>query len=161
MTSESAVRTAGRVLVIDPEHRVLLLRIQEPGAERSFWITPGGGVEPGETPRAAATRELCEETGLQATELGPCVWERRHAFRWLGKIYNQHEHYFLLHTASFEPCFVGHTDEEMRVLSDYRWWSVQEILDASDVDFAPRQIAHHIQQLITHGPPSKPIAVGV
>jgi len=34
------------------------------------WVPPGGKVEPGETPRAAAARELMEETSLQ-TELLP------------------------------------------------------------------------------------------
>jgi 8-oxo-dGTP diphosphatase len=30
------------------------------------WVPPGGKVEPGETPRAAAGRELFEETGVRA-----------------------------------------------------------------------------------------------
>ncbi|MCX4826382.1 NUDIX domain-containing protein [Streptomyces sp. NBC_01142] len=30
------------------------------------WVPPGGKVEPGETPRAAAARELVEETGVPA-----------------------------------------------------------------------------------------------
>ncbi|WUN50964.1 NUDIX domain-containing protein [Streptomyces sp. NBC_00306] len=29
------------------------------------WVPPGGKVEPGETPRAAAARELAEETGVR------------------------------------------------------------------------------------------------
>lgn len=30
------------------------------------WVPPGGKVEPGETPRAGAARELAEETGLRS-----------------------------------------------------------------------------------------------
>lgn len=32
------------------------------------WCLPGGGLEPGESPRAAAVRELAEETGLVVAE---------------------------------------------------------------------------------------------
>ena len=44
------------------EDRILLVRHRE--AERVYWTLPGGGVEAGETPEAAAVREMLEETGL-------------------------------------------------------------------------------------------------
>ncbi|MEU6346875.1 NUDIX hydrolase [Streptomyces sp. NPDC046977] len=53
---------AAEVWVIDSSFEyVLLVRHRLRG-----WVPPGGKVEPGEGPRAAAKRELLEETGLHA-----------------------------------------------------------------------------------------------
>ena len=48
------------VLVFDAQLRVLLVR----HAEGNDWTTPGGMIEPYETPADAALRETWEETGL-------------------------------------------------------------------------------------------------
>ncbi len=48
--------------VFDAERRILLARHVHDGR----WGTPGGAVEPGESPQVAAQRELEEETGLRA-----------------------------------------------------------------------------------------------
>ena len=61
--------------------RALVVRQSAP-----TFMMPGGGVEPGESPREAAVRELWEETGLEAASVEPLfVWEsaifRHHVFR--------------------------------------------------------------------------------
>jgi 8-oxo-dGTP pyrophosphatase MutT (NUDIX family) len=50
------------VIVRDAAGRVLLVR----HAEGNVWVTPGGAIEPLETPADAAVRETWEETGIEA-----------------------------------------------------------------------------------------------
>jgi 8-oxo-dGTP pyrophosphatase MutT (NUDIX family) len=49
------------VVTRDDHGRVLLVRHGELGT----WMTPGGAIEPAETPADAAVREVWEETGLE------------------------------------------------------------------------------------------------
>lgn len=49
------------ILTFDAENRVLLVR----HGDVKRWTTPGGAIEPGESPADAAVREMWEETGLE------------------------------------------------------------------------------------------------
>ncbi|HWM39749.1 MAG TPA: NUDIX domain-containing protein [Streptomyces sp.] len=56
--------TGYALVVLWHEGRVLMVYERE----RECWELPGGGIEPQESPRAAAVRELWEETGQRVTE---------------------------------------------------------------------------------------------
>ena len=59
----SPIRVAA-VGLLDEEGRVLMQRRHAGGEHGGLWEFPGGKVEPGETPEAAAVREIQEELGL-------------------------------------------------------------------------------------------------
>jgi len=54
------------VLAVTPDSRVLLVRQYRPAIERFSLELPAGLLDPAEEPRAAAERELLEETGYPA-----------------------------------------------------------------------------------------------
>lgn len=58
--------TAGAV-VIDDQGRVLLLEHRFRGG--TGWGIPGGFIEAGEQPHEAIARELCEEVGLEVSDI--------------------------------------------------------------------------------------------
>jgi double-stranded uracil-DNA glycosylase len=56
-------RPAVRGLVVDRAGRTLLVQFRD-GTGQVWWATPGGGIDPGEAPEEALSRELVEEIGL-------------------------------------------------------------------------------------------------
>ena len=57
------------VVALTSEGQAVLIRQFRIGIESNTLEVPGGVVEPGEDPAAAAARELLEETGFRAAEL--------------------------------------------------------------------------------------------
>lgn len=162
-----SLRHAARVLLLDRDGRVLLFRFVDPVNGSPFWITPGGGLDEGESYEAAARRELREETGLivgeglAAAGLGPCVWTRTIDIRYGHKRFRQHERYFPLMLDAHQPTINtdGMLDYEVTDLHEHRWWSVQDIAASSD-RFAPSRLATLIPALRPSSWPTSPIDVG-
>lgn len=62
MSTDRSRRTASAgALFFDEQDRVLIVK----PVYKAYWNLPGGGIDEGETPRAAATREALEELGLR------------------------------------------------------------------------------------------------
>jgi len=64
------------VVALDDADRVCLLRQYRHAAGGWLWELPAGKIDPGETPKTTARRELAEEAGLEAADwlkLGQCL----------------------------------------------------------------------------------------
>ena len=76
--------------MLDDQGRVSLFKgVPAAGDVLACWFCPGGGLETGEGYEQAARRELFEETGIVAEELGPVVLERTVRFTWDGVEFDQ------------------------------------------------------------------------
>jgi 8-oxo-dGTP diphosphatase len=64
-------RLGVKTVIINPEHKILLLKRSAKTSNPHSWDFGGGGVDKGENPADAASREAQEETGLDVDELQP------------------------------------------------------------------------------------------
>lgn len=127
-------RTSARVVILDERGRALLLRGCDPAKpDVFFWFTVGGGVDPGETLREAAIREIREETELEVSGdqvRGP-IWRRVATFSYNSTLIRSEELYFVVRTPAFDPGRARLTDLEVRTITDFRWCDADEMRSLS------------------------------
>jgi 8-oxo-dGTP pyrophosphatase MutT (NUDIX family) len=151
-------RQALRAILLTPDEEILLIRLCPPEGAAPFWIAPGGGLEAGETSETGLRRELWEELGLGAFEIGPMVWRRQHTFNWAGKRICQREQYYIVRVDRFQP--VIRDEVEAKIIDRFQWWRITD-LEHSQERLTPISLAAIVHRYITEGPSQGPLPVEV
>ena len=135
MSSDIVIRATSRLVVVSPRETFLLMMTQAPDSSGfSRWITPGGGVDPGESHLEAARRELFEETGRELEIDEEPLWRYEFDVSWDQASHNRgYAEYFLAFAdEEFEPASDFWTPEEHIDVTASAWWSVTDLARTDD-----------------------------
>jgi 8-oxo-dGTP pyrophosphatase MutT (NUDIX family) len=151
-------RRAARALLI-ADRSVLLIKGCDPARPElgDWWLTPGGGVEAGESIAVAVAREVLEETGLDLPpgRFGACIATRVAEFDFDGQQYHQREWFFAARVPRFAAAADGWDAIERRALIDHRWWTLDELRTTDELVY-PRELAAVVQAVLD-GPIDPPL----
>ena len=103
-----------------------ILLIQD---SKNRWTIPKGHIEPGETARATALREIHEESGLKNVEL----------LTWLGKIHFKYRRFDKLVLMTTQVYLVRALDDKERPtkekwMNGIKWFKFPDALDAIEYE---------------------------
>ncbi len=133
-------RRTARVILLDPEDRILLMKGRLPSQPDApgVWFTVGGGIEAGETVLEAAAREIREETGLENVVFGDVLWRAEATFAdRKSRPVRVKDTFVLARCDGGDLSRSGWEAMEREFVDDMRWWTLSELASSAEPTWPP------------------------
>ena len=125
MSEELKKSVVSGVLVKRDDGKFLLVKkANNAGPYAGTYLTPGGGVETGESADSAVLRELYEETGVRVKNLKRTYFDDDVTENWEGV---KRHFIMLLYTADYESGEIQQTEGNDDEFEDVGWYSIDEL----------------------------------
>jgi 8-oxo-dGTP pyrophosphatase MutT (NUDIX family) len=143
-------RRVSRIVLIDEQDRILLLKTASPRllTPTVKWITPGGGVDEGESHVDGAIRELYEETGLVVESVGEPIYTLSGTATFHdGHVQTTYAEFFSVRTEAFEISRENWLDYEHSEIHDVKWWTLDELRTTPE-PYGPANLIEIIESVL-------------
>ncbi|WP_446218136.1 NUDIX hydrolase [Micromonospora sp. IBHARD004] len=154
-------RRSARILLLDGNGRILLLRFFQDPANPALghgWVTPGGGVNDGESLQQAGARELREEIGLKVAphELGqPIAYSTGYAD--LGWATGQFRDDFFYHRIDAHDVDTSGMEAlELANHAGHQWWTLNGLTSTTETVY-PYGLAPLLTDLLANHISQRPV----
>lgn len=135
------IRNNVRAFIINEDNEILLQKFEFTftGTSKDLWVTPGGGVEEGETFEQALEREMFEELGLNIGIEEKSILILDVPFDGKCGKFISHEVYYLVHLSKNTTfSLINMEDGEKDTFHTVKWWSLEELRKTKE-EFEPRE----------------------
>ena len=133
------IRKSSRALLLNKRNQLFLFRYTFDffAEKESIWITPGGGLDDGESFEDALKRELFEELGIRLSELAPYVFYRTPLYELKnGEAVRSEERFYLVNCDDETFSYDGWSESETKRMTVGKWWSIEEIKKSEEKFFS-------------------------
>lgn len=132
-------RMSSRAIILNKNNEIFLFQYNFDYFANGnvVWITPGGGLEDGESFEMALKREVFEELGIQLNQCYKQIYYRNPIYYLKnGEIAQCEERFYLVYLDREEFSYNNWTESERKRMLYGKWWSIDKIQQSGDEFFS-------------------------